>query len=391
MVYFGWCDGAVLNDEETQEKLCVSVFIIMDDSNNEIHKQKILIENITTSIDAEYMALLLMLHKIKELGLQNFKVVSDCLPVVNDFKEKHLIKKGKIPYRQFFFEAFGSDFLDRARKSLVWKKRKKNRSHTLIQKQDMDCIIIDGPQLPITYYDEKNIQGDSRILIQTYKKIVSAAKRNPKNKRMKKLTEDLYFTVPDSTFKITHSFVEKFNRSIHPEKYNTTEKTLELLNRKICSSSLFKENGEEILVTGKLHMKVRQGIITDFTMKKSKWSELLLMKKEAETVKLQKHQKIELKKIRIKPDGDSVILPKSLIRIERKIIDKIHRSREGGDISNLDETIKFIDNRLQKSLKVKEANYEVYIYGKSHLFVAHNMVQAYKTFVSQWSILSKVS
>lgn len=190
--------------------------------------------------------------------------------------------------------------------------------------------------------------------------------------------------VPETNFKVKETVFKKFRRSLDAKKYETTEKALQLLHKKISASTVFGDEGKRVLVTGSLHMYLNKNIIEKIINQTSEWSEILKQRKTNGHI-----EDMRLKRLRDKPNGPAIMVPGTEIIIEKRMINKIHNSTSSMKGQNLEKTINLVSERLRKSLKIKHNCYDVYVIGRFHLFIAYNLVQDYKIFTSQWSEVSK--
>lgn len=387
MNYVAWCDGSV-----TKNKVLTS-YVIVDENENIVTQQKAEIAGLKkASIESEYMALYLLLKKIKELDLINIKIFSDCQAVVNDFMKKGSIKKLAISFRKLILQELDL-FYYRIVTKVEWKVRKFNLAHQLFKRKDISCDLIDVKDLPklekkkvqeLTF--KKPIVENKKVKNKTIKTEAKNKNKVPESKKepLKMCDDGIYILVPETNFKVKETVIKKFQRSLDKEKYDTPEKVLGLLHKKISASSVFDDGNKRVLVTGRLHMYMDNNIIEKINTQTSEWSELWKQKNPKDNDVI-----IKLKKLREEPNGPSIIVPGTDIIIEKSILNKIHTSTSSMKGHSIEKTINLVSERLRKSLKIKHNGYDVYITGRFHMYVAHNLVQDYKIFASQWSKVSK--
>jgi ribonuclease HI len=380
MEYIAWGDGS-----KKDEKVFAS-FIIFDKNKNIITQYKARIKGLKDINQAEYMAFYIMLKKIKELDLRDIEIYLDSQNVFNDFMNRASMKHNS--YRDLILEEIGLPFYRQIVTKIKCKKRKFNKAHPLFNNKKIPCETIYAP----TKERKKKIE----VKTQQNNIVVSAPIKVKKEQTKKQLEktkvslavnnlEGIYLSIPHTHFKIKECEFKKFQRSVRSEKYDTIEKTLNLLHKKISTSMVYSDDDKKVLVSGKLHMYVDNNVIEKVLKNATEWTTLWREKYEKD-----KNTPIKLKKVKEYPVGQAVILPGTKVSIENSFINRIFKSKANQEQS-IEEKIKWIDTRINNSLKIKQNGYDVYIYGRFHLYVANNLVQDYKIFKSQWTALSRMS
>lgn len=171
MNYVAWCDGSV-----TEDKVLTS-YVIVDENDSIVAQQKAEIIGLkNSSIESEYMALYLLLKKIKELGFVEIKIFSDCKPIINDFTKRGSIKKLAISYRELIIQELDL-FYYRIATKVEWKVRQYNLAHRLFKKKDISYDLIDVKDIP--KLEKKKVQE------LTIKKPISDKKKKRKKRKKK--------------------------------------------------------------------------------------------------------------------------------------------------------------------------------------------------------------
>ncbi|MCK2000350.1 ribonuclease H-like domain-containing protein [[Brevibacterium] frigoritolerans] len=392
MGFIAWSDGRI-----NKENTAYAAYMILD-GKGEIKVQfKAKVNGIKTTVEAEYMAFGLMLDKIKEMNLKDIQIYVDCRAVLDDLTKKFPIKIQNVPFRKVILKKLGS-FYDQIDTKIKWMKREYNRAHHLFGDKSVDCYLVDVEK----YLNDEPI-GEELVIEPPVKEDTSKKKRRRISKGIRKkiLTDDesikdiklindkkieafVCVDIPHTSFKIIDYVLRSYQRSVQSEKHDTLEKALELLHKKISTSIIIEEEDMKIFVTGKLHIFMKNNIIQEILLSKSKWSELWKEEKAKN-----EGPKMELPPIKKVIKGTAISIPNTPFVIDEYLLERINKQHRNKKNSNIENTLHLISERINHSLKIKQGGMDIYVTGRFHLFVAHNIVQTYRLYNSEWTLVSK--